>query len=127
MCSNNSHGFFEKESYHLSNVIKNDFYGEYLNLTKDDMIKIAHQPEDMIKSCMYGGYEGSLSCKELINGSVKMISPVTGICYSFNFLGLEPDRQSELVIYGGPEFGLQIIIDIEGNQNCSNRNWRSKS
>lgn len=114
MCSNDSRGFSEKEWYHSSNAIKSDFYGEYLNLTKDDMIKIAHQPKDMIKSCMYGGYEGSLSCNDLINGSVKMISPVTGICYSFNYLGLEPDRQSEPAIYGGPEFGLQIIIDIEG-------------
>ena len=54
------------------------------------------------------------SCDELIKGSVKMFGPATGVCYSFNFIGLNKNKKPAPVVYGGQEFGLQLIIDIEG-------------
>ena len=96
----------------------------------EDVTAIAHQPEDMIKYCEYGGYRVKPSCNELINGSVKMFSPATGVCYSFNFVRLGGNQMPEMAIYGGEEFGLRLVIDIEGKHNtfhvCNMRTARKK-
>ena len=85
------------------------------------MITIAHQPTDMIKYCEYGGNTFTESCDELIKGSVKIFGPATGVCYSFNFVGLNRKKNPVTSVYGGQEFGLQLIIDIEGeyDTHCS--------
>ena len=100
--------------YHSNRISKNEFYNSYFKLTKEDVIAISHQATDMIKYCEYGGYPTSQSCDDLIKGSVKLFSPATGVCYSFNFIGVNKTKMSEQSVYGGQEFGLQLILDIEG-------------
>ena len=68
----------------------------------------------MIKYCEYADNTMKESCDELIKGSVKIFGPATGVCYSFNFVGLDKKKNPAPVVYGGQEFGLQLIIDIEG-------------
>ena len=69
----------------------------------------------MIKHCeffgkaMYDPY-----CSELVQGSVKMFAPAFGVCYAFNFQGVDGDKVSAYSMYGGPEWGLQLILDVEG-------------
>ena len=68
----------------------------------------------MIKYCEYADNTLKESCDELIKGSVKIFGPATGVCYSFNFIGLNRKKNPAPVVYGGQEFGLQLIIDVEG-------------
>ena len=116
-CANDSRLILEGGPYHSKRADKYDFFNAYLNLTKEDVTAIAHQAEDMIKYCEYGGAPVNPSCDELINGSVKMFSPGTGVCYSFNFRGLGGNLMPEAAIYGGQEFGLSVILDLEGKHN----------
>ena len=81
----------------------------------EDVIAIAHQPRDMIKSCIFEEIPRMDSCSELIDGMVKIFSPQYGVCYGFNIMGNNADKDSVYSNYGGPKFGLQLILDIEGN------------
>ena len=81
----------------------------------EDVIAIAHQPRDMIKSCIFEEIPHMDNCSELINGAMKIFSPQYGVCYGFNILGNNVDKDSAYSSYGGPKFGLQLVLDIEGN------------
>ena len=79
----------------------------------EEVIAIAHQPEDMIKFCEFGSQAMyPPHCTELIQGSFKMFSPTYGVCYGFNYKS--PDRTTLYTTYGGGEFGLKVVLDIEG-------------
>ena len=81
----------------------------------DEVTAISHQSHDMIKYCEFSGIPMySPYCTELFNGSVKMFTPDFGVCYVFNFQTLYANKSSLFSIYGGAEFGLQIVLDIEG-------------
>ena len=114
-CANDSRLIEKGGPYYTERVEKNHFYNAYLNLTMDEITAIAHSPQSMIKSCafnsvpMHGPY-----CTDLVRGSVKMFTPTFGVCYSFNFQGLRSDNVPAYSIYGGGEFGLQLVLDIEG-------------
>ena len=56
-------------------------------------------------------------CTELVSGSVKKIAPAFGVCYVFNFQKLRENKSSAFSIYGGGEFGLQLVLDIEGRNH----------
>ena len=102
--------------YYTKRVDANDFYAAYLNLTMEEVVAIAHNPLDMIKSCQFAGVPMySPYCSELINGSTKMFVPLFGVCYGFNFQNVTSSVESVSSIYAGREFGLQLIVDIEGN------------
>ena len=101
--------------YYTKRIGEAEFLNRYWNLTKEEVIAIAHQPQDMIKDCRFNGQAmWEPNCVELVQGLVKMFSPKFGVCYMFNFEGINTNRTSVTSIYGGPEFGLQLILDIEG-------------
>ena len=86
----------------------------------EDVIAIAHQPQNMIKSCIFNEIPRLDNCSELMNGVVKIFSPQYGVCYGFNVLGNNADKDSIYSNYGGPKFGLQLVLDIEGNYQTYN-------
>ena len=57
--------------------------------------------------------------QKVSKGKYKMFTAVYGMCYMFNYVGVENpyftinEDQSIKSNYGGPEFGLELIIDIE--------------
>ena len=58
-------------------------------------------------------HNGDEKCNELINGDAKVFTSKYGICYMFN-PGAREDNSKKLVSnYGGPSFGLELILDIE--------------
>ena len=90
-----------------------DFLNTFLGLDSDDIIKIAHQPGDMIRSCKMHSRYGEEKCNELTKGVAKVFTARHGICYMFN-PGAKKYTSKELVSnYGGPGFGLELILDIE--------------
>ena len=104
----------QKDELHLSPQMQiSEFYKYYLKLNKDEVEKVAHQPQDMIKYCAFAAQENTKDCSEFIKGSIKMFSPTFGVCYVYNFKGIGTNRPSQASVYGGPEFGLELIFDVE--------------
>ena len=101
-----------------------DFNSVYLNLTMAETMAVAHQPQDLIKYCKFGGIAMYPPyCTELLQGTVKLYSPKIGVCYGFNFRNtsrIDPFglfNGTAYSMYSGREFGLQLVLDIEG-QYC---------
>ena len=113
----------EKESSQTENQDQRDkmeaitedaFLNSYLSLDTNNLMKIGHQAGDMIKYCKMHSRHGDEKCDELIKGDAKVFTARYGICYMFNPAG-KGDTSAKLVSnYGGPSFGLELILDIEG-------------
>ena len=94
-------------------IANDEFLNAFLSLDSDDIIKIAHQPGDMIKYCNMHSRHGEEKCNELAEGVAKVFTATHGICYMFN-PGAKKYTSKKLVSnYGGPGFGLKLILDIE--------------
>ena len=104
----------DKDQVNGTLEITNDvFLNTLLSLDSDDIIKIAHQPGDMIRSCKMHSRHGEEKCNQLTKGVAKVFTARFGICYMFN-PGAKKYASKELVSnYGGPGFGLELILDIE--------------
>ena len=107
------------EPYETKSTDRDEFYSSYLNLTSNEIEQIAHQPEDMIKHCRIQSKFGEEQCNALRKGKYKMFTAVYGMCYMFNYVGVDNpyfrinEEQAIKSNYGGPEFGLDLIIDME--------------
>ena len=122
-CKNDSNLISKGGPYYSKRINPNDFYEAYLQLTMNETIAIAHRPQDMIKGCIFGEYPSLQNCTELTRGTVKIFSPDYGVCYGFNVLDRYTDKDSVYSVYGGPKFGLQLILNIEGKSIFLNKNY----
>ncbi len=84
-------------------------------LKTSEMIAVAHKPKSMIKKCTFMGCEEQDACKLFKEtAGVSFITPVYGLCYTFNFgpylssLNIDLDMVAANVVYG-----LTLEIDIE--------------
>ena len=89
------------------------FVQKYVRLDEVAIYSIAHQPHDMIKSCKMRGRNGDEKCDELIKGGARVFTTRFGICYMFNPVAIKSTKSALVSNYGGPNFGLELIIDIE--------------
>ena len=97
----------------VENIIEDAFLNSYLSIATNNLMKIGHQAGDMIKYCKMHSHHGDEKCNELIKGDAKVFTARYGICYMFNPAG-KGDTSAKLVSnYGGPSFGLELILDIE--------------
>ena len=97
----------------VENIIEDAFLNSYLSIATNNLMKIGHQAGDMIKYCKMHSHHGEEKCNELIKGDAKVFTARYGICYMFNPAG-KGDTSAKLVSnYGGPSFGLELILDIE--------------
>ena len=102
------------EPYHTDEVTEEEFIDTYLTLNGREIRQIAHQPEDIIKHCRMPSKLGVEKCKEVQGRTMSFFTPKYGICYIFNFVGKHENRIGLTSNYGGPQFGLELILDIEG-------------
>ena len=97
----------------MEDITDDVFLNSYLSLDTNDLMKIGHQAGDMIKYCKMHSRHGDEKCNELIKGNAKVFTARYGICYMFN-PAAKGDISDKLVSnYGGPSFGLELILDIE--------------
>ena len=84
----------------------------YLKLKADEMMKIAHQPQDFIMLCKLGGFENPMCRNYTLTGGTVAFSPVRGVCYSINS---KAPTGEDLTISSdiGRSSGLKIILNIE--------------
>ena len=94
-------------------ITEDAFLNSYLSIDINNLMKIGHQAGDMIKYCKMHSRNGDKKCNELIEGVAQVFTARYGICYMFNPAG-KGDTSAKLVSnYGGPSFGLELILDIE--------------
>ena len=77
------------EPYETKSADRDAFYSTYLSLTSNEIAQIAHQPDDMIKHCSMSSKFGEEQCNALRNGQYKMFTAIYGMCYMFNYVGIE--------------------------------------
>ena len=97
----------------MEDTTNDAFLNSYLSPDYDDLIQIAHQPADMIKDCKMHSRHGTEKCNELIQGIAKPFTAIYGVCYMFNFAVKDYTNKTLVSNYGGPSFGLELILDIE--------------
>ena len=113
-CTNDSILIEKDGPYYTGMVDRNDFYQAYLSLNMEETIAVAHQPQNMVISCIVGSIPMiSPYCNDLIQGTVKMFVPSYGVCYGFNFKNWMGNTPSVSTNYAGRDFGLELIINIE--------------
>ena len=98
----------------MEEITEEDFLKSYIGLDRDNLLDIAHQPRDMIKYCKMHSRNGAKKCNALTEGKAMVFTARYGVCYMFN-PALKDNHGSQLLSnYGGPSFGLELILDIEG-------------
>ena len=96
-----------------------DFRRLYLKLNRDELMEMAHQPKDMILQCIYLQRirQQEPFCTDLMqNGGTKIFSPTYGVCYMFNFKGINEHVNPLGSYMSGEEYGLQLTLNIESKQ-----------
>ena len=84
---------------------------------------MAHQPNEMIIECIYMKRirHKDPFCTELIkNGGTKIFSPTYGVCYMFNFKGLNEKTNGLTNFMSGEEYGLQLTLNVESKYILNN-------
>ena len=94
-------------------ITEDAFLNSYLSLDTNNLMKIGHQAGDMIKHCKMHSHHGDEKCDELIKGDAKVFTARYGICYMFNPTAKDGASEKLVSNYGGPSFGLELILDIE--------------
>ena len=118
-CMNDSKLIEKDGPYYTGKITRNAFYQTYLGLTTDEMIAVAHHPDDMVVSCMVNGIPMLTPyCNDLIQGTIKMFAPTYGVCYGFNFKDWKENTPSLITNYAGRDFGLELIINIESTMQA---------
>ena len=100
-----------------------DFRKAYLKLKHDELLEMAHQPSEMIIECIYMKRirHKDPVCTELIkNGGTKIFSPTYGVCYMFNFKGLNEKTKGLTNFMSGEEYGLQLTLNVESKYRLYN-------
>ena len=104
----------QQEAKNVTNV--HEFWRYYLKLNHEVISEIAHQPKDMIIGCIFSKQvrQSDPRCTDFItNGGTKVFTPSYGVCYMFNFKGLETEQYPASTFYPGEEYGLQLTINVE--------------
>ena len=82
-------------------------------MNHDELLSIAHQPQDFIVSChMYGADDECDALK--LSGGTPVFSHAGGICYNFNYRGFNGSNNKAVTTRTpGPLGGLHIILDTD--------------
>ena len=109
--------------YYLSNYSKSHLNDMYLKLTRTELLEFAHHPSEFIVKCTIGrtinndNYNQMMvsACDQFKNSNTyALFSPAHGVCYTFNFQGTNSSMQPLFSFYPGEEYGLRLILDIQG-------------
>ena len=93
-----------------------DFWKYYLKLDHNEIAEMAHQPKDMIIDCVFNKQVRAVDprCLYLMaKGGTMIFTPSYGVCYMFNFRGLEYEKYPAVTFYPGEEYGLRLTINVE--------------
>ena len=98
----------------MEEITEEDFLKSYISLDRDNLLDIAHQPGEMVKYCKMHSRNGAEKCNALTKGKAMVFTARYGVCYMFNPAAKDKHASQLLSNYGGPSFGLELILDIEG-------------
>ena len=95
------------------------FLRKYFQLDAGAINHVAHQAQDMVISCKMRGRDGDKKCEELMKGHGAVFTTRYGVCYMFN--AAAKNGGSIVSNYGGPNFGLELLIDMESEYSIFNQ------
>lgn len=107
-------------------VNDDDFFDLYLNLTTEELVSIAHKPNQFILKCSFQGtmYPGD-QCSKLKNdgGYAIAFTPRFGVCYTWNTNNtLDKASKIQLAKSMGPGMsnGLTLLLQADGEFYMNN-------
>ena len=101
------------------------FLQKYFRLDADAIYHVAHQAQDMVISCKMRGRDGDKKCEELKKGHGAVFTTRYGVCYMFN--AAAKNGGTIVSNYGGPNFGLELLIDMESEDSISNQLYQTST
>lgn len=94
-----------------------DFIATYGNLTEEEIIEMAHQPNKMVKWCVFNNMPNHSECQRFIDDPTKIFSPLRGVCHVFNHVvddGQLAQGQRLHLNDSGMASGLTLVLELEG-------------
>ena len=93
------------------------FLDIYFKLNRTELADLAHTPEGTIKKCSMGSITVTPNCEQTMSGknATKIITPRIGVCYLHNFEPLNSSTNPEAAGSSGPDYGLNLILDIQSH------------
>ena len=101
------------------------FLQKYFQLDADAINQVAHQAQDMVISCKMRGRDGDKKCEELMKGHGAVFTTRYGVCYMFN--AAAKNGGAIVSNYGGPNFGLELLIDMESEHSIFNQLYQTST
>ena len=97
--------------------ISQAFLEIYFKLNRTELSDLAHTPTDTIKKCSMGPITVTDECLKTMSGenATRIITPRYGVCYLHNFEPLNSSKHSEASGSSGPDYGLNLILDIQSD------------
>ena len=107
---------FWKTLAHLDDqtVAEIHFTDLYMNLTREEILDAAHQPQDFIVDCWFDFSPNKGPCTQLKNrtywreAGVTTFSPEYGVCYTFNAV------PTSGLLDSGVKHGLSLTFNLDG-------------
>ena len=98
--------------------INQAFLEIYFKLNRTELSDLAHSPESTIRKCSMGSITVTDHCKQTMSGrnATRIITPRYGVCYLHNFEPLNSNARNEAAGSSGPDYGLNLILDIQSHQ-----------
>ena len=101
------------------------FLQKYFQLDAGAINHVAHQAQDMVISCKMRGRDGDKKCEELMKGHGAVFTTRYGVCYMFN--AAAKNGGAIVSNYGGPNFGLELLIDMESEHSIFNQPYQTST
>ena len=82
-------------------------------------MEISHQPKDMILECIYMQRirrQDPFCADLMLNGGTKIFTPTYGVCYMFNFKGVNQSIHPLGTYVAGEPYALQLTLNIESKK-----------
>ena len=97
--------------------INQAFLELYFQLNRTELSDLAHNPKSTIKKCSMGSITVTDQCKQTMSETkaVRIITPRYGVCYLHNFEPLNSSASNEAAGSSGPDYGLNLILDIQSH------------
>ena len=88
----------------------------YSNMSRDDLLKVSHKPQDLVVNCEFERSPSHQMCKEFRENAADtaIFSSKYGVCYTLNSgMGTNGSRRPIKTRETGATEGLSLVLNLE--------------
>ena len=88
----------------------------YSNMSRDDLLKVSHKPQDLVVNCEFERSPSNPMCKEFKENAADtaIFSSKYGVCYTLNpGMGINASRGAIKTSKNGATEGLRLVLNLE--------------